>query len=126
MYYDLLTRIKNGQHARHESVQVPFSKFDFAVAKTLVDAGYATSAEKRTIGKRTVIEVVLKYKNDMPAMSDFRIVSKPSRRLYAGYGELKPVKQNSGVSVLSTPEGIMTNKEARKQKVGGEYLFEIW
>lgn len=126
MYYDLLTRIKNGQQARHNSVQAPFSKFDFAVAKTLQEAGFVEDVQKKAAGKRNVIEIRLKYKKNQPGMTDFRIVSKPSRRLYSGYGELKPVKQNFGVSVLTTPSGIMTNKEARKQKVGGEYLFEIW
>ena len=126
MYYDLLSRIKNGQQARLETVQAPFSKFDFAVAKTLEEAGYVAKAEKRTIGKKTVIEVELKYTNNTPAITDFKIISKPSRRMYAGYAELKPVKQNFGMSVLSTSAGIMSNKQARKQKVGGEFLFQIW
>lgn len=126
MYYDILARIKNGQAARHESIQAPYSQFDFAVAQTLVDAGYIADAQKRTVGKKAMIDIKLKYRADGPAMSDFKIVSKPSRRTYASYGELRAVKQNHGVAVLSTSVGVMTNHSARKQKVGGEYLFEIW
>lgn len=126
MYYDLLTRIKNAQKAEHESVQAPFSKFDFAVAKVLEDSGYISNAEKKTVGKRILIEVKLKYSKGVPALTDFRIMSKPSRRSYSGYTELRPVKQGYGISILSTPEGVMSNRDARKKKVGGEYLFEIW
>jgi small subunit ribosomal protein S8 len=126
MYYDLLTKIKNAQRAKHESVQVPFSKFDFAVAKILEEGGYVGEAAKRTAGKRQVIDVKLKYRPTGPAITDFKLVSKPSRRFYAGYRELKPVKQNYGMAVLSTPAGIMSNRKARKEKQGGEYLFEIW
>jgi small subunit ribosomal protein S8 len=59
-------------------------------------------------------------------LTDFRMLSKPSRHIYSGYRELRPVRQHYGLAVLTTPQGIMTNKEAKKQKVGGEYLFEIW
>ena len=61
-----------------------------------------------------------------PAITDFKVMSKPSRRLHIGYRDLKAVKQNYGLSILSTPAGVMSNREARKQKVGGEYLFEVW
>jgi small subunit ribosomal protein S8 len=126
MYYHLLSRIKNGQQARLDSIQAPFSKYDFAVAKTLEQAGYVANVQKRVVGKRTMLELELKYKNNLPAITDFRIVSKPSRRLYTSYSELKPVKQNFGISVLSTSAGIMSNREARRKKVGGEHLFQIW
>lgn len=126
MYYDLLARIKNGLLARKESVFMPHSNFDFAVAKVLESAGYVKSVEKKVFGKKTNIEVKLKYEDGKPAMTDFKIMSKPSRRLYEGRDELRPVKQNYGIAVLSTSAGVMSNKEARKKNVGGEYLFEVW
>jgi small subunit ribosomal protein S8 len=126
MYYDLLPRIKNAGAARKESFIAPYSNLDLAVAQILVDAGYLKSAEKKVIGKKNFLEVVMKYYKKQPAMIDFRLISKPSRHIYSSYRELRPVRQNYGFAVISTPKGIMSNKEAKKQKVGGEYLFEIW
>ena len=105
---------------------VPFSGMDLSIAKLLVEAGYLKSAEKKTIGKKHYIEISLLYEGKEPAMSDFKLLSKPSRHLYTGYRDLSPVRQHYGLAVLSTPSGIMTNRQARKKKVGGEYLFEIW
>ncbi|MDO8516380.1 MAG: 30S ribosomal protein S8 [bacterium] len=126
MYYDLLPKIKNAIRARKESVLTPFSKMDLAVAQALVARGYLKSAEKRAIGKKHFLEVKLLFKDRESVITDFKVMSKPSRRLYAGYKELKPVKQGHGISILSTPQGIVTNRDARKAKVGGEYLFDIW
>ena|SRR6185369_9606444 len=126
MYYDLLAKIKNAQMARKESFQTSYSKADFEVAKILIAAGYLKDAQKKTVGKKNYLEVRLAYKNHKGALSDFKLISKPSRHIYTGYKELHPVKQNYGLGVLSTPKGIMNNKEARKQQVGGEYLFQIW
>lgn len=126
MYYDLLTRIKNAARAGKQTIVAPFSKFDFAIAKVLAAEGYLASADKKVIGKKNFLELVLNYKDDSPAFSDFRLLSKPSRHLYSGYRDLKPVRQQYGVAVISTPKGVMTNRAARKEKVGGEYLFEIW
>jgi small subunit ribosomal protein S8 len=127
MYYDLLARIKNAIRARKDALTMPFSKFDYAVAKVLEDNGYLAGVEKKVLGKRTMLEVKLKFDAEgHAAITDFKIASKPSRHLYNGYKELRPVRQNYGMSVMSTSLGIMSNKEARKKKVGGEYLFEIW
>jgi len=126
MYHTLLTRIKNAQRARQESFQMPFSNFDFELAKVLAENGYLAAASKKTLGKKNFLEVKIKYDDDRPAISDFRIMSKPSRRLYSGYKELKSVRQGYGIAILSTPAGVMTGKKARREKVGGEYLFEIW
>jgi len=126
MYYDLLVRIKNAALARREVLQAPSSKLDFAIARLLVTAGYLEDAQKKNVGKRSVLELRLRYKNKQPTFSDFRVMSKPSRRVYRSYRELYPVKQNFGLAVISTPQGVMTNRDARKQKVGGEYLFEVW
>lgn len=126
MYYDLLAKLKNAERAKKESVTVPFSKMDFAVAKILAQAGYVGDAQKKTIGRREYLEVRLPRGKKAHVINDFKIQSKPSRRLYVGHQDLKRVKHGYGISVISTPQGVMSNKEARKNKVGGEYLFEIW
>ena len=126
MYYDLLAKLKNATMAKKEKIIVPFSKMDEAVLKTLVENGYIKSADMEVIEERKVIVVRLAYKNTATAVNDFKLVSKPSRRFYFDYRSLRPVKQGYGVAVLSTSKGIMTNKEAKKNKIGGEYLFEIW
>lgn len=126
MYSDLLARIKNAGMAKKESVQMPFSGFDFEVARVLQEKGFLANVEKRNLGKKSVLQITLKYRGEEPAISGFKIMSKPSRRLYARYRDLRPVKRGYGVLVLSTPEGVLTDKEARKKKVGGEYLLEVW
>ncbi len=125
MYYQLLPQMKNALAARKDKITVPFSRMDFSVAKALIETGYVKSAETEAIaGKKALVIRLGKGKKD--AMNDFKLISKPSRHFYVDYRSLHPVKQGHGVGVLSTSRGIMTDKEARKQKVGGEYLFEIW
>ncbi len=123
MYYRLLPEIKNALGARKDRMTFPFSKMDYAVLQSLAVAGYIKSVEKESSGKRPVLAVKLAKPG---TVNDFRIVSKPSRHFYVDFRSLRPVKQGFGVGVLSTPKGIMTDREARKQKIGGEYLFEIW
>ena len=126
MYYDILSKIKNAQRARKETLQVPFSNFDFAVAKILAQGRYIALAEKKTVNKKNFIEMTLAYREGEPGLSDFKIISRPGRHVYMGYKQLRPVRQNYGTAILSTPAGILTNKEARRQKVGGEYLCQVW
>lgn len=126
MYIDLLTRIKNAQKARKESMKLPYSTMDMAVAELLVKHGYLLEAAKKGRMPRRVIEIRLAYPNGNPAITGINVISKPSRRLYAGYRDLRKVKQGLGMSVLSTPQGIMGGMDARKKKVGGQLLFEIW
>ena len=126
MYYDLLAKIKNAQAAKKESLLAPFSKMDFAVAELLRAMRFVGDVQKKTMDRKNMIEIKLLYGERGPALSDFKILSKPSRHLYAGYRDLKAVKSGYGFSVLSTPKGIVTHVQARKQKVGGEYLFEVW
>ncbi len=126
MYYDLLVRIKNAAGARRKTLRMQFSNMDFAIAKKLAEAGYLREARKKMVEKKAFLELELVGRDKEHAMSDFKVVSKPGRRLYTGYKELHPVRQGYGTSVISTPQGIMTGAEARKNKVGGEYLFEIW
>ncbi len=126
MYYDLLAKIKNAVRAEKESFQTSFSKSDFEVARTLVRLGFLKQAEKRVVGRKQYLEIRPEYAAGAPTLSGFTIISKPGKRVYIGYRDLMPVRQGFGVGILSTPNGIMTNREARKQKLGGEYLFKVW
>ncbi|RMD60231.1 30S ribosomal protein S8 [Candidatus Parcubacteria bacterium] len=126
MYYDLLARIKNAQLVGKKTLRAPFSKMDFAVAGILAAAGFIKSVKRKEMKRKIYLEIALHEKDAPERFHDFRIVSKPSRRMYRGYRELKPVKQGYGIAVLSTSRGVMTEREARRRKLGGEYLFEVW
>ncbi|MCR4328297.1 MAG: 30S ribosomal protein S8 [Patescibacteria group bacterium] len=126
MYHDTIIKIKNAQMARKESLLVPYSSMDYAVLQALVTRRFIKDAQRKMMGRRSMIEVVLKYDDGVPVIEGIKIVSKPSRRVYVPYTDLKSVRQGFGAAILSTSKGIMNNSEARKQKIGGEYLFEIW
>ena len=126
MYTDLLTKIHNAQKAKKISLKVPFSNMDMAVADILAAKGFVAAVNKKGRVPKRIIEVDLKYDNERGAISGIKFLSVPSRRRYAGYKELRKVRQGYGVAILSTPKGIMTAQEARKQKLGGQLLFEIW
>lgn len=126
MYIDLLTKLKNAQKAKKESLKVPFSTMDFAIAEILSARGFVGAVSKKGRMPKRVLEIDLKYDGAKGAISGINFLSVPSRRLYVGYQELRPVKQGFGIALISTPKGILTNKEARKAKVGGQLLFEIW
>lgn len=128
---DMLTRITNAQAVGHASLTMPFSKMKHAIATLLASNGYITGVErtKRTSGKNEIdmLELVLKYdENKQGAISGVRLISRPSRHLYAGVREIRPVRSGFGMSVMTTPKGIMSGSAARKEGVGGELLFEIW
>jgi len=114
--------------ARHDAFRVPHTKRSLIIAEILEKNGYIKGiAKKGRTETSRFLELKISYdENGRPVFSDFKLVSKPSRRLYAGYKDFKPVKSGYGHLVVSTPQGIMTSKEARKQKAGGELLFEIW
>ena len=121
---DLLVRIKNASTMKHERVNLPLSNMREAVARVLLSEGYLADVEPPQ--KQHSLSLLLAYQGGKPAVNGFKRISKPSRRLYMGVNEIKPVKRGHGISVLSTPKGILSGKEARKQNVGGEILFEIW
>ena len=124
MYYRLLPEIKNALRAGKEKMTVPFSRMDLAVLEVLRDNDYIKSAEKEIVGKKSVIAIRLGGKNKEDI--DFKVLSKPSRRFYSDYRNLHRVRQGYGLGVLSTPSGIMSATDAKKKKVGGEYLIQIW
>jgi small subunit ribosomal protein S8 len=126
MYIDLLIKIKNGQQARAEFVKLPYTNMDMAIAEVLEREGFIESVSKKGRMPRRAIEIKLKYENGKGRISDVKFLSKPSLRQYGGYRDLKTVKQGYGTAILSTPKGILTARDARKAKVGGALLFEIW
>jgi len=126
MYTDLLTKIKNAQTAKKEFFKTYYSEPDLMVAELLARYHYIGGVVKKGRLPKRVIEIKLKYKDNKGVISGIKFLSKPSRRLYLGYRDLRPVKQGYGLLVISTPKGIMTGAEARKLKLGGELLFEIW
>jgi small subunit ribosomal protein S8 len=122
---DLIIRIKNGYMARKETIESPYSKFREEILKKLIKLGYVGKVDiENGKAKKFVIELI--YKDGIPTVTDFKIFSKPGRRFYVSYKELKLVLGGLGCSILSTPKGILTNQEARRQKIGGELLFQLW
>ena len=112
--------------AKKESIKIPFNKTDFAVAELLSKKHFLKGAARKGKGIKKIIEVQLNYEDKIGAIRGVKFLSKPSRRLYVGYKEIKPVKHGFGIVVLSTSKGIMTGSEARREKAGGEILFEVW
>ena len=123
---DLIVRLKNAGAIKKASVSIPFSSFKMAIAEKLKDAGYVRAIEKKGKKARKTLDIALKYEGGKHVISGVRRVSKPGRRMYKNVHEITPVRYGHGALVLSTPKGILTDKEARKEKVGGEALFEIW
>jgi small subunit ribosomal protein S8 len=123
---DFIIQLKNAGMAGKKEVSIPYSKLKAAVAAKLVAEGYIISAEKggKKVGK--VLEVALKYEGGAHCIRGVKRISKPGRRLYIKANEIYPVKFGKGRMILSTPAGILTGEEARKQNVGGEQLFLIW
>lgn len=124
---DMLTRIRNAYMAKHESVSVPASNMKKAIAQILVDEGYIKNYKVIEDGKQGVIRVTLKYgEGKSQVITGLRRVSKPGLRIYSNVEEMPKVMKGLGVAIVSTSKGIMTDREARKQNVGGEVLAFIW
>jgi small subunit ribosomal protein S8 len=124
---DMLTRIRNGAGARKASVDVPWSRHKEAVARVLVEEGYLADAALVEEQPFPVLRIGLRYdQGRRPVISGIRRVSRPSLRVYVGHHEIPAVRRGLGVSILSTPKGILADREARRQKVGGEVICQIW
>lgn len=124
---DMLTRIRNAGSARHETVDIPNSKMKKAIAEILLEEGYIKSFQLIDDGTQGIIRVTLKYlPGKEKAIQDLRRVSKPGLRVYAGAEELPQVLRGLGIAIISTSKGIMTDKKARAQHVGGEVLAFVW
>ena len=124
---DFINRIKNAQAVGHATVSVPYSKLKSAIADRLVAKGFLAGSTKKQKKGFDVLEVELMYREDgSPRITGAERVSKPGRRLYAGSHDIKGVRGGSGALLVSTPQGILADDEARKEKVGGELLFKVW
>lgn len=124
---DLLTRIRNANTQKHESVELPASNLKKAIVQILLDEGYIKSFTVTEDGKQGVIKVVLKYTEDKaPVITGLRRVSKPGLRIYSDVENLPKVMKGLGIAIISTSKGVMTDRQARKENVGGEVLAYIW
>ena len=124
---DLIIRLTNAGAVKHATVSIPFSNLKLAIAEKLKDAGYVMGVDKKGKKVKKTLEVTLKYNADgSPFIEGVKRVSKPGRRMYKSVHEITRVRYGHGSLILSTPQGIKTDKEARKEKVGGEAMFEIW
>lgn len=124
---DMLTRIRNAGSARHETVDIPNSKMKKAIAEILLEEGYIKSFQLIDDGTQGIIRVTLKYlPGKEKAIQGLRRVSKPGLRVYAGADELPQVLRGLGIAIISTSKGIMSDKKARAQHVGGEVLAFVW
>jgi small subunit ribosomal protein S8 len=123
---DFVVQIMNAGAVRKSAVSVPYSKLKHAIAEKLVEAGYLKSAAKHGKKVKKTLDVELVYEAGAHVIRGVKRISKPGRRMYIGAEDIHPVKFGSGKLILSTPAGILTGEEARKQHVGGEQLFIIW
>jgi len=123
---NMIIMIKNASRVEHDSVTVPFSKLKLAIAECLVREGYLVSVNKKMQKNFPVLVLGLAYKDGEPRVSGVSRVSKSSCRIYSKTKNIHQVKNGRGLMVLTTPKGILTNKQARKELVGGEVLFKIW
>ncbi|MBE6636677.1 MAG: 30S ribosomal protein S8 [Ruminococcaceae bacterium] len=123
---DMLTRIRNANNAKHETVDVPASGMKKAIADILVAEGYVKGYQIVEDGKQGIIRVTLKYNGKEKVIKGLRRVSKPGLRIYASCEDMPRVMNGLGVAIVSTSKGIMTDKQARKQNIGGEVLAFVW
>ena len=124
---DMLTRIRNALLARHRQVLIPRSKMKVAIARLLKEEGFIQHYDITRDRPQPMLRIILKYdKNRKPVLSGLRRVSKPGRRVYSQYREIPWVLSGLGVAILTTPKGIMTDRQARRARIGGEILCYVW
>lgn len=123
---NMLIQIKNAGMAKLPTVTIPYSSAKLAIAHVLQKEGYVSSVSQKGKKAKQYIEIELTYTDNKPRIKDVKRVSKPSRRIYKRVKDIKSVRQGYGTLVLSTPKGVMTDTEARKEHVGGEALFTVW
>ncbi|BCI61207.1 30S ribosomal protein S8 [Solibaculum mannosilyticum] len=124
---DMLTRIRNANSAKHDTVDIPASNMKKAIAQILLDEGYIKNFQVINDGKQGIIKVSLKYgSGKSPVITGLRRVSKPGLRIYTSCEDMPKVMKGLGIAIMSTSKGIMTDREARKEHVGGEVLAFIW
>jgi small subunit ribosomal protein S8 len=124
---DMLTRIRNANSAKHDTVDIPASNMKKAIAQILVDEGYVKGFQVVEDGKQGIIRMTLKYgENKTPVITGLRRVSKPGLRIYTSCEDMPKVMKGLGIAILSTSKGVKTDRQARKENVGGEVLAFVW
>ncbi len=124
---DFLTRIRNAMRSRHQKLDVPASKLKAEIARILKEEGYIANYKPTEEDGMKVIRVYLKYDtNNQSVIRDLQRVSRPGCRVYLGKGEIRRVQNGLGISIMTTPKGVMTGRQARREGVGGELLCEVW
>ncbi len=126
---DMLTRIRNGCHAHHREVEIPWSRVKESIGHLLSEEGYVLEVKRAKSKDKVgdVLRIQLKFdKDDKPVISGLKRVSRPGRRIYVGSKEIPPVRRGLGINLLSTPKGILVDRQARKDGVGGELLCSVW
>jgi small subunit ribosomal protein S8 len=126
---DLLTRVRNAARARHQKVAVPWSRVKESIVKILIQEGYLKESKKVKAAQGGGEDLVIQLKFDRenrPIIAGMKRVSSPGRRVYVGAKELPPVRKGLGIHILSTPKGMLVDREAQKAKVGGELICTVW
>ncbi len=123
---DMIIRIKNAQAVGHKTVDIPYSKLKYKIAQLLGEEGFVGKAERKLAKNKRAIKITLKYKQNKPFVTEFKRISKPGRRTYARAENVRSFGRGHSVKIISTPKGIMTGKEAKKNNLGGEVMAEIW
>ncbi len=123
---DMLTLIRNGYQARHEKVEMPWSRIKEEIARILQEEGYINGYKVHREGAKAVLRVMLRYVDKEPVLLGIERVSKPGRRIYSGHRELPKVRNGFGIAIVSTSKGLLTDEAARRERVGGEVLCAVW
>lgn len=123
---DMLTRIRNANQIFQNEVKIPLSKTNLEIARVLKEQGYITDYEVKSDGKFEIVSVILKYKDKERVITGIKRISKPGLRVYAKSDEIEPVLGGLGIAIVSTSKGLLSDKQAREQKVGGEVIAYVW
>ena len=123
---DLLTRIRNAQQAKHTEIQLPYSRLKYDLASLMQRVGLVGAISKKDTNGRNELKISLKYAMEEPVITGLKRISKPGQRIYSSYRDLSKITRGTGMLVISTSTGLCTDAEARKQKVGGEVICQIW
>jgi len=123
---DLLNRIRNAQAVEKPSVEIPFSNLKYEISRILEKEGFVSRIEKKGKKVKKTIEIVLKYDGRQPAITGLKMVSKPGQRVYRESKKISAVKGGFGIAIVSTSKGLMTDRQARKERIGGELIARVW
>ena len=123
---DMITRIRNAQMVKKETVDIPYSKIKYSIAQILERRGFVRGVELKGRTIKRVIELKLKYKDGKARVTGIKKISKPGQRMYSPVSKLHRVKGGTGIAILSTSKGLMSDVDARKENLGGEVIFQVW